>query len=34
VFFLCGWHDMLKEARNTLEAMGYAKDMIRFESYG
>lgn len=34
MFFLCGWHDMLKEARNTLEAMGYAKDMIRFESYG
>lgn len=34
MFFLCGWHDMLKESRNTLEAMGYAKDMIRFESYG
>lgn len=34
MFFLCGWQEMLKESRNTLEAMGYAKDMIRFESYG
>lgn len=33
-FYLCGWHDMLKEARNTLEAMGYDKSQIRFESYG
>lgn len=33
-FYLCGWQNMLKEARNTLEAMGYEKQHIRFESYG
>ncbi|MFM7079664.1 MAG: ferredoxin--NADP reductase [Bacteroidota bacterium] len=33
-FYLCGWQNMLKEARNTLEAMGYEKAHIRFESYG
>jgi ferredoxin-NADP reductase len=33
-FYLCGWQNMLKEARNTLETMGYEKEQIRFESYG
>ncbi len=33
-FYLCGWQEMLKEARNKLEAMGYDRDSIRLESYG
>ncbi len=32
-FFICGWADMLKEARQRLEAMGYDKKAIKFESY-
>lgn len=32
-FFLCGWRDMLHEARQRLEAMGYDKKKIKFESY-
>ncbi|MBK8846548.1 MAG: oxidoreductase [Bacteroidetes bacterium] len=32
-FFICGWADMLKEARTRLEAMGYDKKAIKFESY-
>lgn len=32
-FYICGWSDMLKEARLRLEKMGYNKDAIRFESY-
>lgn len=32
-FYICGWADMLKEARQRLEAMGYDKKAIRFESY-
>lgn len=32
-FYICGWADMLKEARHRLEAMGYDKKAIRFESY-
>jgi CDP-4-dehydro-6-deoxyglucose reductase len=32
-FYICGWADMLKEARQRLEAMGYDKKSIRFESY-
>lgn len=32
-FFICGWADMLKEARQRLEAMGYDKKRIKFESY-
>lgn len=32
-FFICGWADMLKEARQRLEAMGYDKKSIKFESY-
>ncbi|MEP7265803.1 MAG: ferredoxin--NADP reductase [Bacteroidota bacterium] len=32
-FYLCGWADMLKDARQRLEAMGYDKKQIKFESY-
>lgn len=32
-FFICGWAEMLKEARNRLESMGYDKKQIHFESY-
>jgi len=32
-FFICGWADMLKEARQRLEAMGYDRKAIKFESY-
>ena len=32
-FYLCGWADMLKEARHRLEVMGYDRKDIRFESY-
>ncbi len=32
-FFICGWADMLRDARARLEAMGYDKKAIKFESY-
>lgn len=32
-FYICGWADMLKESRQRLEALGYDKKSIRFESY-
>ena len=32
-FYICGWADMLKEARQRLEVMGYDKKSIKFESY-
>jgi ferredoxin-NADP reductase len=32
-FYLCGWRDMLHDARKRLEAMGYDKKKINFESY-
>ena len=32
-FYMCGWKDMLKDARLNLEKMGYDKKKIRFESY-
>jgi phenol/toluene 2-monooxygenase (NADH) P5/A5 len=32
-FYLCGWSDMLKETRQRLEAMGYDRKSIKFESY-
>lgn len=32
-FYICGWADMLKDARQRLEAMGYDKKSIKFESY-
>lgn len=33
-FFLCGWKDMINEARTTLADMGYGKKDIHFELYG
>jgi len=32
-FYLCGWKDMLNEARERLTKMGYDKQSIKFESY-
>jgi CDP-4-dehydro-6-deoxyglucose reductase len=32
-FYLCGWKDMLRDARHKLEAMGYDRKKIKFESY-
>lgn len=32
-FYLCGWRDMLHDARKNLQAMGYDKKKIKFESY-
>ena len=32
-FYICGWPDMIKEARQRIEAMGYEKKRIRFELY-
>ena len=34
IFYLCGWDVMIEEARKRLEAMGYDRKQIRFESYG
>ncbi len=33
-FYLCGWQDMLDEARTRLQMMGYEKKHIFYESYG
>ncbi len=33
LFYICGWPDMIKEARVRIEAMGYDKKRIRFEQY-
>ncbi len=32
-FYICGWADMLHEARKRLDEMGYDKKSIHFESY-
>jgi ferredoxin-NADP reductase len=32
-FYMCGWRDMLHDARKNLEALGYDRKKIRFESY-
>ena len=32
-FYICGWADMLREARQRIAAMGYERTWIRFESY-
>lgn len=32
-FYICGWKEMLKEARNRLKLLGYDKEFIKFESY-
>jgi ferredoxin-NADP reductase len=31
---LCGWKNMVDEARNTLAELGYGKDQVQFELYG
>jgi ferredoxin-NADP reductase len=33
LFYLCGWAEMLKEARLRIEAMGYPKHNIKVETY-
>lgn len=33
-FYLCGWKNMITEARERLQAMGYASDQVHFELYG
>ncbi len=33
-FYICGWKDMVDEARNTLAALGIPKNQIHFELYG
>jgi CDP-4-dehydro-6-deoxyglucose reductase len=32
-FYICGWRDMLVEARQRIDKMGYDKKKIKFESY-
>jgi ferredoxin-NADP reductase len=32
-FYICGWPDMIREARSRIEAMGYDRKRIRFELY-
>jgi len=32
-FYMCGWRDMLHDARHKLEEMGYNRKKIKFESY-
>lgn len=34
VFYLCGWRNMIDEARQRLAQMGYTKKQIIFELYG
>lgn len=33
-FFLCGWKDMITDARQKIQALGIGKDAIHFELYG
>jgi len=33
IFYICGWTDMLTEAKQKLKFMGYDKSVIKFESY-
>jgi ferredoxin-NADP reductase len=33
IFYICGWMEMLKEARQNIEEMGYERSLIKFESY-
>jgi ferredoxin-NADP reductase len=33
-FFICGWGDMIKEARNRLSDMGFDRKQLHFEIYG
>jgi ferredoxin-NADP reductase len=33
LFYLCGWAEMIKEAKHNLENLVFDKKQIRFESY-
>jgi CDP-4-dehydro-6-deoxyglucose reductase len=33
LFYLCGWANMIKEARERLHSMGYDKSQVKFEVY-
>ena len=33
-FFICGWKDMIDEARRRILEMGYEKKQIHYELYG
>jgi CDP-4-dehydro-6-deoxyglucose reductase len=33
-FYLCGWKDMIDEAKQRIQAMGYEKKAIHQELYG
>jgi CDP-4-dehydro-6-deoxyglucose reductase len=33
-FYLCGWKDMINQARENIMALGYARNDIHFELYG
>ena len=34
IFYLCGWRDMIKEARNNLKGFGFDSKRIKLEVYG
>ena len=33
MFYICGWSQMVKEAKNNLKSMGYSRKEIKFELY-
>jgi NAD(P)H-flavin reductase len=33
LFYICGWTQMVKEAKNNLKSMGYSRKEIKFELY-
>jgi ferredoxin-NADP reductase len=33
-FYLCGWKDMIEEAKQRIQAMGYDRKSIHQELYG
>jgi ferredoxin-NADP reductase len=33
-FYLCGWKDMITDARNRIQSLGIDKKSIHFELYG
>ena len=34
IFYLCGWGDMVKEARTNLKGLGFKSKKIKLEIYG
>ena len=34
IFYLCGWRDMIKEARMNLKELGFDSKKIKLEIYG